>query len=182
MAFLGTFGHAPNPDAVQWLAADIMPRVWAQAPDLTCSIAGRGWQVDSLAGLDSRIDIVGPVADLDELFGRVRLTVAPLRFGAGIKGKVLDSFAAGLPCVMSEAAAEGLPLPGPLAALVGRDAADIAALILRYHEDEMANAVCGVQGRALVDEQFSQAQVNDSFRAAIGMVGRFESATKAQSA
>ncbi|HEV2335243.1 MAG TPA: hypothetical protein VGS13_07090 [Stellaceae bacterium] len=51
----------------------------------------------------------------------VRLTVAPLRFGAGIKSKVIDSFAAGLPCVMTRVAAEGLALTGSLPQLVGDD-------------------------------------------------------------
>jgi hypothetical protein len=79
----------------------------------------------------------------------VRLTVAPLRYGAGVKGKVLDSFAAGVPCVMSEVAAEGLALPPALAAPVGRDAAELAALICRLHasrEDHDAAAA----GLALV--------------------------------
>jgi hypothetical protein len=44
---------------------------------------------------------LGQVAELAEVFDRVRLTVAPLRYGAGVKGKVLDSLAAGVPCVMS---------------------------------------------------------------------------------
>ena len=143
VAFLGNFGHSPNPDAAYWLVTEIMPRVWAQSPSLTCKIAGFGWRADGLGTLDPRVEVVGAVESLDDLFASVRLTVAPLRFGAGVKGKVLDSFAAATPCVMSEIAAEGLPLVAPLTQLVGRDAAELAARILRLHDDESENLRLG---------------------------------------
>ena len=169
IAFLGSFGHAPNPDAVYWLMREILPRVWTRAPELTCKIAGSGWQADHLGRLDPRIEVLGPVADLDELFAQVRLTVAPLRFGAGVKGKVLESFAAGLPCVMSEVAAEGMPLVAPLTELVGRDAADLAARILRFHDDAQANLECGSRARALVAEHFTGSRVTSNLRAALAV-------------
>jgi hypothetical protein len=62
--------------------------------------------VRGLAGPD--VEVVGQVPDLSGVLGRIRLTVVPLRYGAGVEGKVLDSFAAGVPCVMSSVAAEGL--------------------------------------------------------------------------
>jgi glycosyltransferase involved in cell wall biosynthesis len=166
VAFLGSFEHSPNADAAYWLVREILPRVWRQAPGLTCKIAGHGWRADALGALDARVEIVGPVEDLDDLFGEVRLTVAPLRFGAGIKGKVLDSFAAGLPCVMSDIAAEGLPLAGPLIEHVARDAEDFAQLILRLHDDEAANAAAGLRARATA-ALFSQANVIAALRAAL---------------
>jgi glycosyltransferase involved in cell wall biosynthesis len=168
IAFLGSFDHAPNADAVYWLLQEILPRVWAKAPSLTCKIAGSGWRADRLPGLDPRVEIVGCVPNLDELFATVRLTVAPLRFGAGIKGKVLESFAVGLPCVMSEVAAEGLPLSGNLAEFIGRDVDDLATRILRFHEQDNMSAVCGEQARALVAERFSQTRVTKSLRKALG--------------
>ena len=78
---------------------------------------------------------LGQVAELGERVRQVRLTVAPLRYGAGVKGKVLDSLAAGVPCIMSPVAAEGLELPDSLLALVSEDAAALAALICRLHRD-----------------------------------------------
>jgi glycosyltransferase involved in cell wall biosynthesis len=167
VAFLGSFAHTPNSDAAFWLVNAILPRVWRENPALTCKIAGYGWQKDGLGPLDPRVEIAGPVENLDELFGAIRLTVAPLRFGAGIKGKVLESLAAGLPCVMSEVAAEGLPLAAPLTDLVARDAADFAARILRLHDDEAANADLGSRARALVAEHFTQDHVTDSLRTAL---------------
>ncbi len=98
----------------------------------------------------------------------VRLTVAPLRFGAGIKGKVLDSLAAGLPCVMTPIAAEGLELTGPLAGLVGADVAALAALILRLHADQEANEQIGALGCRMMAEGFSQERVNGLMAEALG--------------
>ena len=102
---------------------------------LTCKIVGHGWHADRLPGRDPRIEMIGEAPDLDDVFDTVRLTVAPLRFGAGIKGKVLDSFAAGLPCVMTPIAAEGLALTGALPQLVAGDPAGLADIILRLHAD-----------------------------------------------
>ena len=97
-----------------------MPLVRQTNPAITCLLVGADMPdpVRRLAG--PGVEVVGRVGDLGEqVFDRVRLTVAPLRFGAGVKGKVLDSFAAGVPCVMSEVAAEGLVLSPVLRALVG---------------------------------------------------------------
>ncbi|MGC8475665.1 MAG: Hint domain-containing protein, partial [Acetobacteraceae bacterium] len=110
MALIGAPSHAPNADAARWLREEILPRVWAEAPDVPCYLVGEGWAAHWPADADPRIQVLGPLARLDGLFEMIRLTVAPLRFGAGIKGKVLASLAAGLPCAMTPVAAEGLRL------------------------------------------------------------------------
>jgi glycosyltransferase involved in cell wall biosynthesis len=166
VAFLGGVAHEPNVDAAYWLTRDILPRVWARAPQLTCRIVGHGWRPDTLGPLDPRLEIVGPVENLDDLFAGVRLTVAPLRFGAGIKGKALESFAAATPCVLSEVAAEGLPLCAALAGLVARDADEFAARMLRLHEDEAANVEAGAAAKAVAG-LFGQERVTAALRAAL---------------
>jgi len=128
---------------------------------------GHDWRADRLAGLDPRIKISGPIANLDEVFATARLSVAPLRFGAGIKGKVLESFGAGLPCVMTPIAAEGLSLPPALNALVGRDAAKLAEHVLRLHADEESNTAAGQAAGAIARERYSQHAVVEALRAAL---------------
>jgi len=128
--------------------------VWARDATITCKIVGHGWDDDRLPGLDPRIQIIGEVGNLDSVFDTVWLTVAPLRFGAGIKGKVLDSFAAGLPCVMTSIAAEGLPLTGSLPHLVGSGPGELAELILHLHADQGANQRAGIEGVRMVTQQF----------------------------
>jgi hypothetical protein len=110
---------------------------------------------------------VGAVEDLGTVFDRVRLTVAPLRYGAGVKGKVLASFAAGVPCVMSEIAAEGIALPPALAGLVGGDAAALAARIVALHGDEGAHRPAAEAGQTMIQQDFAADAVTVLLQAAI---------------
>ncbi len=167
MVFVGSFGHAPNRDAVHYLLRDVLPSVWAQDPSITCQVVGHGWEAAQLTRIDPRVAVVGAVEDLDAVFRTARLSVAPLRFGAGIKGKVLDSFAAGLPCAMTPVAAEGLPLNGLLPQLVA-DGAALAACILRLHADLAFNQQAGRDAAALVATAFSQHRVVQALGAALG--------------
>ena len=127
---------------------------------------GEGWATHWPADADPRIQVLGPLARLDGLFEMIRLTVAPLRFGAGIKGKVLVSLAAGLPCAMTPLAAEGLRLTPALRGLVAEDAAGLAALILRLHA-EAPPAALREDGMALVARQFGPAAVRRAMAAAL---------------
>lgn len=139
VVFLADYAHAPNLDAAHRLLHDIMPLVWEHDPTLPCLLAGSRLP-PGLGKGDPRIRRVGHVPVLQTLFERVRLSVAPLMFGAGVKGKVLDSLTAGIPCVCSPIAAEGLDLPASLAASVARDTHDVARLILALHGNARINA------------------------------------------
>src|SRR5207248_6443440 len=98
-------------DAAKWAAREIMPVLREQVSDIELLLVGSDMpdEVAALAAPD--VVPVGHVPSLDEIFARVRLTIAPLRYGAGLQGKVIDSMAAGIPCVMTSVAAEGLDLP-----------------------------------------------------------------------
>ena len=153
-----------------------MPLVWAQDPSITCRIAGHGWDAARLPNLDPRLKMVGHIADLDGLLDSVRLTVAPLRFGAGLKAKVLDSFAAGVPCAMTSIAAEGLALPDPLSHPVADDPATLAGHILRLHADQALNKRMGEAAAKWAADAFDHARVTEllgeALRAPAGAVGR----------
>jgi glycosyltransferase involved in cell wall biosynthesis len=167
VVFVGNYRHAPNQDAVRWLLGEIMPLVWAQNPGITCRIAGAGWPASALPALDARVTLTGFVPEWRDLFGQARLSVAPLRFGAGLKGKVLDSLAAGIPCAMTSLAAEGFGLQGT-------DSAEgLAALICRLHEDPALNTAMGREGQTLAATRFSETAMLDALRqATVATVGR----------
>jgi glycosyltransferase involved in cell wall biosynthesis len=144
IAFIGSFAHAPNVDAARWLVDEIMPLVWREAPDLRCLIAGS----DMPGGLHQqlarpRVKVLGRVERLAEVFEQVRLTIAPLRFGAGLKDKVLRSMAAGLPCIGTPEAFDGMQeLPEAISNFCRRDTASgLATAIVGMHRDEAANQV-----------------------------------------
>ena len=114
LLFVGNFSHTPNLDAVQVLARDVMPRVWRRQPELVLSVAGRGLEPGEF---DPRIRVLGFVDDLDALIDRSAALVAPLRFGAGLKGKIGYALARGLPVVTTEIGAEGFAEPAGIVAV-----------------------------------------------------------------
>ncbi|MEI6029105.1 MAG: glycosyltransferase [Betaproteobacteria bacterium] len=114
LMFLGGFSHAPNVDAVKWFVAQVMPLLRQRVPGVRLRVYGAdlGPDVSRLAGDDVLIE--GFVPDLWRAFDECLLFVAPLRFGAGLKGKVAAALAAGLPTIASPVAAEGFLSPGEL--------------------------------------------------------------------
>jgi glycosyltransferase involved in cell wall biosynthesis len=167
LAFIGSVAHDPNVDAVVWLIEQIMPRVWRRDPSITCRIVGAGWPDLVRGRLDRRVVLTGAVPSLATLFDQVRLTVAPLRFGAGIKGKVLESFAAGVPCVMTPIAAEGLALAPVLRRLVGENPDQLANLIWRAHKDTEFSSEAAVAGLDLITREFGAEQVQSALQAVL---------------
>jgi glycosyltransferase involved in cell wall biosynthesis len=149
---VANFAHAPNLDGADWLLSEVMPCVWRDEPGIALTIAGafppalRG----KFAIAAERVRVLGHVADLAPLYAAARIAVAPLQFGAGLKGKVLEAWAACIPCVLTPIAAEGFSLPGDLAATVADGAAAFARLILDLHANpERA-------GRAVLRRHFSR--------------------------
>jgi hypothetical protein len=167
IAFIGGADHAPNVDAVLHLAQNILPALWQRVPGMRCLVVGENWPRHVFGGLDPRLSGVGHQPDLVEALSGVRLTVAPLRFGAGIKGKVLESFSAGLPCIMSPMAAEGLALDAALAGSV-RGLDDFADGLLNVYHGAEEQAVLARSGQALLRRQFSRQAVQTALSAMLG--------------
>jgi glycosyltransferase involved in cell wall biosynthesis len=178
VAFVGSYAHTPNVDAACWLVEAVMPLVWQTDPDIECLLVGSDMPEAIRILARPGVLVLSHVAELGDLFDRVRLTVAPLRYGAGIKGKVLESFASGVPCVMSPIAAEGMGLPESLLALVGEDASALAALICRLHRDADAHRKAARAGRELIHENHGETSVTAALQAAI--VGRKSAAHSAK--
>ncbi len=168
VAFVGSYGHPPNLDAAHVLLDTVMPLVWAKAPELRLVLAGSDLPASLAARASPLVDVLGQVPDLASLWNQVRLTCAPLRFGAGLKGKILSSLAAGLPCVTTPVGAEGIPaaaLPGSIAA----DPAGLAAAILRLHEDEVAYRSASEAGLAYARSALSEAAIDAAMRDVCGL-------------
>jgi O-antigen biosynthesis protein len=175
LAFVGNYRHGPNVDAAQWLIASVWPAIIERNPALTCLLVGRDMP-DAVRRLATgSVQPVGAVADLAEIFDRVRVTIAPLAFGAGIKGKVLDSLAAGIPCVCTPAAAEGLDLPPLLLAQVATEPRELAAKVVRLHEDETLNRDCAQCGLEYVARFASEARIDKLLGTALGLPSEPES-------
>lgn len=168
LLFVGGARHPPNVDAIQWLAADIMPRVRALRPDCTLHVAGEGTR--ALLGGQDAAGIVAHdhVDDLTPLLSHCRLGVAPLRFGAGVKGKVNLYMAHGLPVVLTGCAAEGMHLRGGEDALLADDAEGFAAAIIAACGDDALWRVLSANGRDSVRRHFSAGTARTAFAATFG--------------
>ncbi|KTS31233.1 hypothetical protein NS228_16375 [Methylobacterium indicum] len=171
VAFLGHYGHAPNVDAAQRLVEAVMPLVWARDPTIPCLLAGSHMPPAVRRLARPGVEIVGAVADLGQIFDRVRLTAAPLAYGAGLKGKVLDSLAAGLPCLCTPVAAEGLDLPDPLNRLTAADPPSFAANLIALHDDEALNQACAGAGLAFIRRAAGLEAVDVALARAVGRTG-----------
>jgi O-antigen biosynthesis protein len=166
-AYVGGFGHPPNLDAVRWLVGEILPLLKHQVPACTTYLVGSKMPDEVQAMRGPGVVPLGFVPVLADILHKLRCTVVPLRYGAGIKGKVLESFAHGLPCVMSEVAAEGLELSGKLAWLVARSPAEFAEKIARVHQDEGFNRTLSEAGLMYIEERCGAGVVMEALRAAV---------------
>ncbi len=137
IAFIGGYKHPPNIDAVKYLVEEVWPVFRELKTGASLHIIGSDMPPEFAKYAADDIKIIGFVADLEDYLGHVRLTVAPLRYGAGVKGKVGNSLRLGVPCVATPVAAEGMGLEPDKNIMVGRTPEEIAvALQTAYtHED-----------------------------------------------
>ena len=112
IGFIGGFAHAPNVDGIRFFLGEIWPLIHRALPDCELTIVGADAPAGLLDGVEGPVRVLGHVRDIGPWFESLRLTVAPLRFGAGAKGKVASSLAVGVPCVVTPIAAEGMALEG----------------------------------------------------------------------
>ena len=134
--FIGSFLHQPNEDAVQFFVRDIFPFIKKRIPDMKFFVVGSD-PLDSILKLDSdTIKVTGYVKDVAPFFEACRVFVAPLRYGAGMKGKIGQSMAYGLPVVTTMIGAEGIGLVNNQNALITDEPDKFADAVLRLYEDE----------------------------------------------
>ena len=111
LLFVAGFAHPPNVDAARWLVESIMPRVWARRPDARLSLVGSNPTAEVLALAGECVEVTGFVDDgeLQRRYAQARVAVVPLRYGAGVKSKVVEALQQGLPLVTTSVGAQGLP-------------------------------------------------------------------------
>ena len=111
--FIGSFQHNPNVDAVLFFLERIFPLVSSRLPDAKFYIIGDNPPPKIVALANEKIVLTGLQRDARAFFDRVKLSVAPLRFGAGVKGKINQSMAFGVPVVATSLAVDGTRTPRP---------------------------------------------------------------------
>jgi glycosyltransferase involved in cell wall biosynthesis len=168
--FLANFGHPPNVRAMQFFVHRVLPKIRERFPDFRLRIAG-GQLVAEVEKLESAsVEIVGYVADLDEVFRASRVFVAPLLAGAGIKGKVLEAAARGVPSVLSRIAVEGTGLVDGVDCLIAEDVDSWVNAVARLNTDELLWSKLAQQSQDTVRGRFSFDVGLDTMAEALAML------------
>jgi GT2 family glycosyltransferase/glycosyltransferase involved in cell wall biosynthesis len=166
--FLGGFGHRPNISAVHWFAVEVWPRVRAALPDAEFHIIGAEppESVVKLGRLPG-IKVIGFVRDLDSVLKTMRVGVAPLLYGAGIKGKVAMTMGAGIPCVCTDIAAEGMYMQDHLHTMIANEAHTFTDAVVKLYSDEAFWNRLSQNGKRLITGMFSEAANRSSLLAVL---------------
>ena len=136
LLFIGS-SHTPNIDAVHYLYNEIMPLVWETLPNIKVQIIGSvNKEVNSIT--HKNIEFLGFVENVEPYFLNSKLMIAPLRYGAGVKGKVGQAFEYYLPVVTTSIGAEGMFLENDINAIIVDNATDFANKIIEvYNQSEI---------------------------------------------
>jgi glycosyltransferase involved in cell wall biosynthesis len=126
---------SPNADAVRWLAKEVMPRLREVAPDLVIQVTGSAPPSDLLPLQSKHLRFIGELSDLAALLDVSRVAIAPIRYGAGVKLKVVDALARGLPVVATAHGSEGLCESWRVGVAVADDPSDFAAKLSSIAND-----------------------------------------------
>ncbi len=110
LLFVGGFGHKPNVDAILWFTKEVFPKILKNNPEIKLNIVGSNPTQDIKDLKSENINVVGYVSDeeLEKYYLETRMVVVPLRYGAGIKGKVVEAMTKGVPIITTSVGVEGL--------------------------------------------------------------------------
>ena len=155
LVFLGGFAHTANVDAINWFIGKVWPLLQKRGFPYRLTIAGAEMP-DQIAALASdRIEVMGHVKNLRRLFAECRLSIAPLRYGAGMKGKIVESLSYGVPVVATSVAAEGMDLHHNETLLIANSPPTMADEIVRLSEDDDLWQMLSQGGYRYFEKHFS---------------------------
>lgn len=110
MLFVGSYDHAPNVDGLDWFFREVLPQVRGKGNRDVVYVVGSGMDSYRPPTQDTGVAVLGKIDDaaLDQRYASVRMALIPLRYGAGVKGKVIEAMGKGVPCVTTSVGAHGI--------------------------------------------------------------------------
>ncbi|MEM8805757.1 MAG: glycosyltransferase [Cyanobacteria bacterium P01_G01_bin.38] len=155
ICFIGGFSHPPNTDAVEHFVYTIWPLIKRKLPECKFIIAGSNMP-DRIKDLSSKDVIVrGFIPELSSLFETVKLSVAPIRYGAGMKGKIVSSLSFGVPVVATSIATEGMGLTDGVNVAVANSPDNFCNLVFEIYSSPERWKLFSTQSLKAATENFS---------------------------
>ncbi len=156
IVFVGGFRHPPNVDAVRWFVDEVWPAIHNRLPGVQFHCIGSDTPPE-IENLSSQPGVIvhGHVADIDPFMDGCRIAVAPLRYGAGVKGKINLSMAHGQPVIATACAVEGMYLQNGRDVLAADDAISFADAVVHLYTDEALWQQLASNGLRNVADNFS---------------------------
>ena len=152
--FVGSFRHTPNIDAVVWFVEEVLPLVISEIPNFEFLVVGDHAPSEITRLNSSQIIVKGWVEDLDSLLEQMRLNIAPLRFGAGVKGKISHALSVGLPTVTTTIGSEGMNLTDSKDIEIADTPEQMAAKICNLMLDDNKWSEMSAQGQRTAEREF----------------------------
>lgn len=153
---VATMFYPPNAEGISWFATEILPLIRQRIPDVRLRVVGSRppTSITGLASDASGIDVMGYIPDLEPVLRRAGVVIVPLRAGSGMRVKILEAFARGIPVVSTPIGVEGIDAKAPDHLLVGETAEDFAGAVVRVLTEPAEAARLGAAGRALVEARY----------------------------
>ena len=153
---IGNFRHAPNWDAVLWMKTTIWPLIREQLPTARLLIYGAYTppKATALHNAAQGLHVMNWAEDALQVMSAARVCLAPLRFGAGIKGKIVDAMICGTPNVTTPIGAEAMHGQGPWPGAVTRTAREFADCAVQLYKDQAQWSNAQTVGLELLAERY----------------------------
>ena len=169
MLFIGSFRHTPNQVALEWFARKVLPLIVQKIPSARLLVAGSDPPLrHSFADPANAIDLLGFVDDIQPLFDSTALFVCPIRSGSGVRVKLLEAFASGIPAVSTYLGAEGLARTDGEFCALADDADGFAARVVDLLENSARAAEMAARARAEVEASWDMAVITER------LVGKYQ--------
>lgn len=164
LMFIGGFSHQPNEDAVFYFAKEIFPIIREKLMDIRFFVVGSDPSPAVLSLRSTDIIVTGHVKDVSPYFNNCRVFVSPLRYGAGMKGKIGQSMSFGLPVVTTAVGAEGIGLINGENALVADHPGAFAAAVIRLYKDEVLWKKISQKSVEHIEKNYSYSALSNKIR------------------
>lgn len=162
--FLGGYAHLPNVDAVDFFMKEVWPLVLEKRDDIIFHIVGANPPEHFRDYESDTVKLVGYVEDLDDFLSHMRINIAPLRYGAGVKVKVVAGLASGVPCIATSVAVEGTGIHDGNGVAVANDPKEIANTIIDLYDDSERLSALSESGRKVVKDNYSMDVVKEVYQ------------------